>query len=149
MTGCPSSASRAAWWLNGISASLGISPLVLAEQQRRRGELHAVLAHGLQAGIRRARPGEQRDVGRLGLAPQAHHPGHVGAVKVRVHQAGPLPLGGQRQCQVHRDRGLAHAALPARHRDDWHVIRTARHDCSWVWATLAMLASGLISSYAL
>jgi hypothetical protein len=114
--------------------------LVLAEQERSGGELHAVLTDGLQARVRRARPGEQRDVGRLGAPSQAHHPRHVGAVEVRIHQPGPLSLGGQRQRQVHRDRGLAHAALPARDRDDWYVIRTARHDCSVGLATLAVLA---------
>jgi hypothetical protein len=30
ITGCPSSASRAARWLNGISASLGMSPQMLS-----------------------------------------------------------------------------------------------------------------------
>jgi len=34
--------------------------LVLAEQERGRRELHPVLGDGLQPGIRRARPGEQR-----------------------------------------------------------------------------------------
>src|ERR1700722_19582912 len=53
---------------------------------------------------------------------------NVGPVQVGVDQAGPLPLGGQGQGEVHRDRCLADAALPARDRDDRHLFRAVRHE---------------------
>ena len=45
-------------------------------------------------------------------------------------QAGALPLRGQGQGEVHRDRGLPDTALPARDRDDRHVLGAVRHDPS-------------------
>jgi hypothetical protein len=87
-----------------------------------------VLADHLQAGTGRAGPGKQRDVAGLGPPSQAHHPGHVRTVQVGVDQAGAVPLRGQGQGQVHRDRRLPDTALPARDRDDRYVLRAVRHD---------------------
>src|ERR1700733_13650534 len=49
------------------------------------------------------------------------------AVQGRVHQPGPLALGGQRHGQVPRDRCLADPALPAGYGDDGHVLRAVGH----------------------
>ena len=46
-----------------------------------------------------------------GGAVDSHHEGHVGAVDVGVHQAGLVPSEARRHGQVHRNRGLADAAL--------------------------------------
>jgi hypothetical protein len=78
-------------------AALDTQTLVLAQQERGRRQPHPVRGDGLQPGIGRARPGEQRDVRGLGVPPQTHHPRHVRAVQVGVDQPGPLPLGGERQ----------------------------------------------------
>jgi hypothetical protein len=47
-------------------------------------------------------------------------------------------LGGQGQGQVHRDRRLPDATLPARDRDDRHLFWAVRHDLFLVAAILVI-----------
>jgi hypothetical protein len=52
--------------------------------------------------------------------------------------ADALSLRGQGQGQVHRNRRLPDAALPARDGDDGQVLRTVRHDPLLVAAILVI-----------
>jgi hypothetical protein len=81
---------------------------VLAEEQADRDRLHAVRLHRCDVLVVRA----------LGLAGQAEHHRDAGAVDVGVEHADLAALGGQRERQVHRGGGLAHAALAGGDGDD-------------------------------
>ena len=63
----------------------------------------------------------------LGSAGQAHHHGLAGAINICIQQAHTGALGSQRQRQIGRGGGLAHAAFARRHGNDVFHLRQQGH----------------------
>ena len=68
----------------------------------------------------------------LGLLAGAEHDRNVGAVHVSVEQADRGAEGFERDGEVYRDGGLAHATLAAGHRDQLLNARD-RRSFGWAW----------------